>query len=136
MSAALETLKESAATAKHKAKFILATDGETLEAEDLVSGETVVCAYDDLPDHFGIFLPLAGISTVKEIRENAFDIKATGAQGTPVGEHPQQREQVGCELHLVDDDEAGERLECGHLLLEQSPCARVLEVEVVERFGV
>ncbi|HYE71813.1 MAG TPA: DNA methyltransferase, partial [Blastocatellia bacterium] len=28
--------------------------------------------------HFGFFLPLAGITTIKEIRENAFDIKATG----------------------------------------------------------
>ena len=34
--------------------------------------------YADFPDHFGFFLPLAGITTVKQIRENAFDIKATG----------------------------------------------------------
>jgi hypothetical protein len=32
----------------------------------------------DFADHFGFFLPLAGISTVRQIRENAFDIKATG----------------------------------------------------------
>jgi hypothetical protein len=32
----------------------------------------------DFADHFGFFLPLAGITTVKQIRENAFDIKATG----------------------------------------------------------
>ena len=32
----------------------------------------------DFSDHFGFFLPLAGITTVKQIRENAFDIKATG----------------------------------------------------------
>lgn len=31
----------------------------------------------DFPDHFGFFLPLAGISTVKQIRESAFDIRAT-----------------------------------------------------------
>ncbi|EQD41393.1 DNA methylase, partial [mine drainage metagenome] len=35
------------------------------------------CAYKDFPDHFGFFLPLAGISTVREITENAFDIRAT-----------------------------------------------------------
>ncbi len=29
---------------------MLATDGETLEAEDLASGETVACAYADFPD--------------------------------------------------------------------------------------
>ena len=58
--------------------FILATDGEDFEAEDLTSGETVACAYKDFPDHFGFFLPLAGITTVKQIRENSFDIRATG----------------------------------------------------------
>ena len=31
----------------------------------------------DFPDHFGFFLPLAGITTVKQISENAFDIRAT-----------------------------------------------------------
>ena len=30
------------------------------------------------PNHFGFFLPLAGITTVAQIRENAFDIRATG----------------------------------------------------------
>jgi len=62
---ALAALKASPATARAKAKFVLATDGETFEAEDLVSGETVACTYTDFPDHFGFFLPLAGITTVK-----------------------------------------------------------------------
>jgi len=74
----LGALRVSPATAKAKAKFILATDGTTLEAEDLTTGETVACAYADFHDHFGFFLPLAGITTVKQIRESAFDIKATG----------------------------------------------------------
>jgi len=73
----LAALKASPATGKAKAKFILATDGNDLEAEDLTSGETVACSYQDFPNHFGFFLPLAGITTVKQIRENAFDIKAT-----------------------------------------------------------
>lgn len=74
----LAALRESAATVRQKAKFILATDGKSFEAENLVDGETVACAYADFHDHFGFFLPLAGITTVKQIRENAFDIKATG----------------------------------------------------------
>lgn len=74
----LEKLKNSPATNRQKAKFILATDGEEFQAEDITSGETVVCAYKDFPDHFGFFLTLAGISTVKQIRESSFDIKATG----------------------------------------------------------
>jgi hypothetical protein len=71
-------LGESAETKRGKVKFILATDGVTVEAEDVRSGETVVCDYGDLADRFGFFLPLAGITTVSEIKENAFDIKATG----------------------------------------------------------
>ncbi len=74
----LADLKASPATAKGKVKFILATDGVDLEAEDLTSGETVASSYADFPDHFGFLLPLAGITTVKQIRESAFDIKATG----------------------------------------------------------
>ena len=74
----LAQLKVSPATTKAKAKFVLATDGTDLEAEGLTTGETIACAYGDFPDHFGFFLPLAGISTVKQIRESAFDIKATG----------------------------------------------------------
>ncbi len=73
----LTALRESAATARHKAKFILATDGKSFEAENLADGETVACDYHDFHDHFGFFLPLAGITTVRQIRENAFDIKAT-----------------------------------------------------------
>ncbi len=73
----LTALKDSPATAKAKAKFILATDGEDFEAEELTSGETVACAYKDFPDKFGFFLPLAGITTVRQIAENSFDIRAT-----------------------------------------------------------
>ncbi len=73
----LAALKASPATTKAKAKFILATDGTDFEAEDLTSGETVACAFKDFPDHFGFFLPLAGITTVRQISENAFDIRAT-----------------------------------------------------------
>ncbi|MFZ6819566.1 class I SAM-dependent DNA methyltransferase [Undibacterium sp. Ji22W] len=74
----LTALRESPATTKAKAKFILATDGQTLEAEELVAGETIACAYSDFSDHFGFFLPLAGISTIKEIKDNPIDVRATG----------------------------------------------------------
>jgi hypothetical protein len=74
---ALQALKDSPATAKAKAKFILATDGTDFEAEDLTSGGTVVCSFKDFPNRFGFLLPLAGISTVGQITEDAFDIRAT-----------------------------------------------------------
>lgn len=73
----LTALKTSPATTRAKARFILATDGSGVEAEDLEGGETIACAYQDFPDHFGFFLPLAGITTVKQIRESSFDIRAT-----------------------------------------------------------
>ncbi|PID24571.1 DNA methyltransferase [Sporosarcina sp. P7] len=72
------TLKESKATTRAKARYILATDGEYFEAEELGSGETVACAYKNFPDHFGFFLQLAGITTVKQVRDSSFDIRATG----------------------------------------------------------
>lgn len=77
VTATLTALRESPATTRYKAKFILATDGIDFEAEDLTSGETAAGAFADLPDRFSFFLPLAGISTVRQITENAFDIRAT-----------------------------------------------------------
>lgn len=74
----IKALRDSPKTASNKAKFILATDGVAFQAEDLNGGGTVVCSYTEFPDHFGFFLPLAGITTVKEIRESSFDVKATG----------------------------------------------------------
>lgn len=75
---ALASVRKSPKTQSAKAKFILATDGVTLEAEDLTSGEVIACAYAEFAEHFGFFLPLAGISTVKEIKNNPIDVKATG----------------------------------------------------------
>ena len=76
---ALTTLRDSPATARQKAKFILATDGVDLQAEQLIGDvPPLACAYADLPNHFAFFLSLAGITTVRQIAENAFDIRATG----------------------------------------------------------
>ena len=77
-SATLAKLRASPKTISAKAKFILATDGEMVEAEDLVDGGGFACPFEKLGDMFAHLLPLAGISTVKQIKENAFDIRATG----------------------------------------------------------
>ena len=74
----LTALRASPATTKGKAKFILATDGTTLEAEELTTGDAIACEFPQFPDHFGFFLPLAGISTIKEIKDNPIDVRATG----------------------------------------------------------
>lgn len=70
--ARFDELRRSPKTASAKAKFIFATDGETFQAEDLISGATLTKSLTELPDHFGFFFPLAGITTVKEIRESSF----------------------------------------------------------------
>jgi len=79
----LTALRASPATAKYSEgknkglKFLLATDGDQVAAEDLTSHEELHCPYSELPDRFGFFLPLAGITIARRIRDNAFDIKAT-----------------------------------------------------------
>lgn len=78
VNATLNVLRASPETAKGKVKFILATDGDTLEAEEMANGETIACEYAKFAGHFGFFLPLAGISTIKEIKDSAIDVRATG----------------------------------------------------------
>ena len=99
---ALEDLRQSSATTKLKANFILATDGITFEAEDLQGGDTVACEYPDFANHFGLFLPLAGITTVKQIRENAFDIKATSRLNRLYIELLKENEDWGSENRRPD----------------------------------
>jgi hypothetical protein len=80
----LKALRESPRTVSAKAKFILATDGETLEAEEVgansagAMGDVLATPFADFVSHFGFFLPLAGISVVKEIKNNPIDVRATG----------------------------------------------------------
>jgi len=74
----LNALRTSPKTVANKVKFILVTDGVVLEAEELATAEPLACAYPEFADHFGFFLPLAGISTVRQIKDNPVDIKATG----------------------------------------------------------
>lgn len=74
----LTALKVSPKTVQAKAKFVLATDGVTLEAEELATEDAIACEFPQFPDHFGFFLPLAGISTIREIKDNPIDVRATG----------------------------------------------------------
>lgn len=67
--ATVAALVDSPATRKHAARYMLATDGETVEAEDLKAGEYIACEYGDLPNHFGAFLAMPGIELVAEIKK-------------------------------------------------------------------
>ena len=77
--ATLDALRLSPKTAAAKAKFVLVTDGIDLEAEELASGEVITCAYPEFAKHFGFFLPLAGITTVRQISEQSDRHQGNGA---------------------------------------------------------
>ena len=77
--ATLAALKASPAMARAKAKFVLVTDGGEFHVEDLNSGDVIVCDYPDFPEHFGFFLPLAGITTVKPDQRKRLRHQGDGA---------------------------------------------------------
>ena len=78
VSQTLQRLVNSPETTKAKVSLVLATDGHELQAENVITGEAVASDYKNFPDHFGLFLPLAGIATTAEILNNPIDVKATG----------------------------------------------------------
>ena len=123
----LDALRDSPATSKQKAKFILATDGEEFQAEDLTSGETIACAYQNFPDHFGFFLPLAGISTVKQIRESSFDIRATSRLNKLYVELLQ---------HNPDWSGADRRHDMNHFMARLIFCFFAEDTDIFEREGL
>ena len=87
-SATLTALRTSRATTRARTKFVLATDGTDFQAEDLNTGETVACDYPDFPDYFGFFLPLAGITTVKQIRVSRAERNQTKGRSKTLPRRP------------------------------------------------
>ncbi|MFK7942357.1 MAG: class I SAM-dependent DNA methyltransferase, partial [Paracoccaceae bacterium] len=74
----LKMARSDKKTEKHKPAILLATDGEDLSAEHLASGDTLHCKFNEFHQHFGFFLPAAGMSRYKAAEENEVDIKASG----------------------------------------------------------
>ena len=72
-----DRLKASPSTSHRRARFVIATDGDEIAAEDLRTGETLNCPLADLDDHFSFFLPLAGFERYRAADENPVDIRAT-----------------------------------------------------------
>ncbi|WP_341363766.1 lactate dehydrogenase [Thalassospira sp. SN3W] len=73
----LNALRQSPKTASAKVKYIIATDGISFSAEYLVTGDILACNYPDFAGNFPFFLPLAGITTVREITNSKIDIQAS-----------------------------------------------------------
>lgn len=76
--AALQALRESPKSAVNRVKFLLATDGEEVQAEETATGDYRSFPLAELDRHFGFFLPLAGISAVRQIKDNPIDVRAVG----------------------------------------------------------
>jgi len=74
----LEQLRASKKTKSSKPAILLATDSEMIAAEHTSSGETLHCAFKELGDQFGFFLPAAGKERYRAVEENPVDVKATG----------------------------------------------------------
>ena len=75
---ALTRLRDSRTTRRYRARFVLATDGENVAAEDRTTGDTLRCRFAELGDHFAFFLPLAGYERYGVAAENPVDVQATG----------------------------------------------------------
>ncbi|HRO33051.1 MAG TPA: N-6 DNA methylase [Brevundimonas sp.] len=76
--AALQALRGSPKSAANRVKFLLATDGEEVQAEEAATGDYRSFPLAELDRHFGFFLPLAGISAVRQIKDNPIDVRAVG----------------------------------------------------------
>lgn len=76
--AALQALRESPKSGANRVKFLLATDGEEVQAEEAATGDYRNFPLAELDRHFGFFLPLAGISAVRQIKDNPIDVRAVG----------------------------------------------------------
>ena len=103
---AMRRLRASEATARHKVRFLLATDGEQVLAEDLATGDVLTSGWADFPDHFAFFLPLAGYDTAeRRLRDNPIDIRAVS-----------RLSRLYVELLKHDPDWAERRDEMNHFL--------------------
>ena len=74
----LDALRTNKRTLKHKPAILIATDGVEIAAEHPKSGDTLHCAFAELGDHFGFFMPAAGKERYRAAEENPVDVKAAG----------------------------------------------------------
>jgi hypothetical protein len=74
----LDALRANKRTLKHKPAILIATDGVEIAAEHPKSGDTLHCAFKELGDRFGFFLPAAGKERYRAAEENPVDVKVSG----------------------------------------------------------
>lgn len=77
----LQDLKQSATADKNKIRFFIVTDFQNISAYDSQADDYLECAYTDLAQNYGFFLPLAGLEKSSGFEENPADTKAAEKMG-------------------------------------------------------
>lgn len=77
----LQDLKQSATADKNKIRFFIVTDFQNIAAYDSQADDYLECAYTDLAQNYGFFLPLAGLEKSSGFEENPADTKAAEKMG-------------------------------------------------------
>lgn len=77
----LQTLKQSPSADKNKIRFFIVTDFQNIAAYDAKADDYLECAYTDLAQNYGFFLPLAGLEKSSGFEENPADTKAAEKMG-------------------------------------------------------
>src|SRR5699024_12609060 len=95
------------------------------DAEDLNTGETLATYFVDLATHFVFFLPLAGISTVREIKDNPIDVRATG-----------RLNKLYVELLRHNPDWAERRHDMNHFMARLIFCFFAEDTDIFEETGL
>ena len=77
----IDRLKSDEGVTRHKPRFIIVTDFETLLALDTKTEDTISTPIKELADHFDFFLPWAGMEKSQIQSESLADIKAAEKMG-------------------------------------------------------
>ncbi|WP_324252678.1 type IIL restriction-modification enzyme MmeI [Neisseria brasiliensis] len=77
----LQKLKSLSSAAKNKIRFFITTDYQNFAAYDTKVDDTLECAFADLAQNYGFFLPLAGLEKSGDFIENPADTKAAEKMG-------------------------------------------------------
>ncbi len=71
-----ETIAQLNGELKHKQRFVIVTDYQTLLAIDTKTNDKLDIELQNLPRHFDFFLPWAGMEKTQHLNENPADVKA------------------------------------------------------------
>ena len=81
LASALDLFKADPLVIRHKIRFVMVTDFQSLIAHDMKLGERLDVALSELHQHYPFFLPLAGMEKIQVHAESPADVKAAEKMG-------------------------------------------------------